>query len=300
MYSQFIKYYRKFKAIQIKGNHPRRVDATDLQTMDEVVCKNCSTTYHGRFCPVCGQSAGVGRLRIMQGISDLVGIFTNFESGFFHTCLELIYRPGYMIYDFIKGHRKEYIKPIQLLFLLTTILMIEHFLLYGTSFSAGSELNIDEEKLGLEKGTLQQVVSIVESVTAWLIENKAVSSLLIVSLLVLPNKICFRKTEVGKSLNVSEHFFVMVYIACQVMMCMIVEMPCDYIMNSHDGYADIGLGVPPLLILLWDFNQLFHLSLAKTMRLTLLSYVLALFLLILVLALVITAIVVIAVAFNYY
>ncbi len=281
MYQYIIKNYRKLKALQIKGRHPRRLVRGEIETMEEVRCKNCGTEFKGKFCPNCGQKARVGRLKVSQGIEDLVGIFTNIETGFMHTCLELIYRPGYMMYDYINGHRKEYIKPIQLLFLLASIAMFEHLFLYGSfetqeaGFNIASEAFEGDQELELQ---VQSTLAAMRECINWIMANKAVLYMLIVSFLVLPNRLCFMKTEIGKKMNISEHFFVMIYVGCQFLMLNILQQPLRRFIADYDSVTGSSL-----VVLLWDFCQLFRASIGKTILLTLLSCFLAFILFILTL-----------------
>ena len=50
-----------------------------------------------------------------------MGGFTNIDNGFGRTLLELLYRPGYMIRDFIGGKRVHYFRPFQTLFVLAAL-----------------------------------------------------------------------------------------------------------------------------------------------------------------------------------
>lgn len=249
---------RRFVELQRNGRHTRPLESNGKE-QETTKCKNCETEFSGKYCPNCGQEAKVGRLTMLQGANDLIGIFTNFDTGFMHTCLELCYRPGYMIRDYINGHRKEYIKPIQLLFLLTTIMLIIHYLLYG-----GNYANVEWD---IEKTDHKQLLETIKSVVEWFSSNQAMLYLVMVALLVLPNKLCFNFTEQGKKMNIAEHFFTMVYVACQIVMIRIVMIPIEWLSGESDN---MSLGVP-LLLLIWDFHQLCEIGFRKSTFLCLLS-----------------------------
>ena len=277
MFRNIYSIYRKFKALQIRGRHPHRMTDEDACNREETVCLNCGTHYRGDYCPNCGQEARTGRLRIRQGIQDLFGIFTNFDSGIMHTCIELIYRPGYMMYDYIKGHRREYVKPIQLLFLLTTIALVEHYILYGAGFDEQIDDGTLAEKLEVDEIAASRLIAVVKSVIEWIIVNKAIFCMLMVSMLVLPNRLVFKGTETGRGMNISEHFFVMMYVGCQTIMLQIIEMP---MVRFIPGYDDSGIGFS-FLLLIWDFNQLFRLSVRQTLIRSFLSSMFAFVILVL-------------------
>lgn len=257
--------YQSFRAMQKQGRH---LPSTDTADGEEHTCLNCAKHYVGNFCPNCGQSYRVSRLKLRDGFDDLINIFTNFDRGFLHTCLELCYRPGYMIRDYLSGHRSEYIKPMQLLFLLTTIMLALHFMLFGSNVA-----NVDQEMLNIKLGDEHhRLGEAIRFCILWLANNMAVAYLILVTLLVMPNWLCFHWVDKDKRLNLSEHFFTMVYVGCQLLMIQIIRKPFDYI--RHESVFFGGLGIP-LLILAWDFKQLFSISYRRSMRLCLTSSILS-------------------------
>lgn len=84
-------------------------------------CLNCGTVYNGSYCNRCGQSRNTPRYRFSNALKNIVGGFTNIDNGFGRTLLDLLYRPGYMIRDFIAGKRIIYFRPFQTLFILAAL-----------------------------------------------------------------------------------------------------------------------------------------------------------------------------------
>lgn len=84
-------------------------------------CLNCGTIYTGSYCNRCGQSRNTPRYRFSNALKNILGGFTNIDSGFGRTLLDLLYRPGYMIRDFIAGKRIIYFRPFQTLFILAAL-----------------------------------------------------------------------------------------------------------------------------------------------------------------------------------
>lgn len=256
--------WKEYKEFCRKGRH---MGAMDVESETEIhSCLNCGTEFHGHYCPNCGQSVGVKRLKIRHGIEDLFGIFTNFDSGFLHTCIELVYRPGYMMLDYLDGRRKEYIKPIQLLFLLATIYIFLHYILYGSDIE---DMNV--KNFVIEDKEINTVVDYIKKAFEYVFSNKALTYLTIVLLHVLPVRLCFYFTKVGKRLNISEIFFVMVYVGCQMLMIDIVRLPYYRFFCSVQPGFDFSA---PVLLLIWDFYQLFEVKLRKCVLLCVLSNIL--------------------------
>lgn len=96
------------------------------------ICLNCSHKYTGDFCPRCGQPASVKRLNAKtttQGALDVWGMGSrSMPRAIFH----LLFRPGYMIADYLHGHRQPYFPPFKMLFILTATAMLIAHVLPGT------------------------------------------------------------------------------------------------------------------------------------------------------------------------
>ncbi|MCR6504656.1 DUF3667 domain-containing protein [Bacteroides sp. KH569_7] len=82
---------------------------------------NCGTTYTGNYCNRCGQSRNTPRYRLSNTLKNIAGGLFNIDNVFGRTLLELLYRPEYMIRDFIDDKRVEYFHPFQTLFILAVL-----------------------------------------------------------------------------------------------------------------------------------------------------------------------------------
>lgn len=234
----------------------------DLSTMPDVNCLCCGMKFRGEFCPCCGQPAKTDKLTFMQGASDLLGIFTNFDSGFLHTVLELLYRPGYMMNDYLSGRRSEYVKPMQLLFLLGTCQVIISYILYGK----GIEL---ENMTAATAEASTRIPHMVTVALEWLKGNPIVSMLLLLSLLVVPNWLSYRLTPRGHGMTMAEHFFLIIYMACQLMTIKIIFILLFCLADSNP-YDNLGMWKLPFFIIL-DSMQFYGIGLFKSILLFLLS-----------------------------
>ena len=112
-------YRRAFNIKQIRGRQGQ-----PKETLEQHVCQNCGDIYEGDYCRSCGQPASTRRITLMHSFSNFFSSFFNIESGFLHTIYELWYRPGYMVMDFIRGHRQPYYKPFSLLIVMAAIYII--------------------------------------------------------------------------------------------------------------------------------------------------------------------------------
>lgn len=108
----------RLRAFHIKLIQGRKTPPAGNETC---TCLNCGTTYTGNYCNRCGQSHNTPRYRLSNALKNIAGGFFNIDNGFGRTLLELLYRPGYMIRDFIGGKRVEYFRPFQTLFILAAL-----------------------------------------------------------------------------------------------------------------------------------------------------------------------------------
>ena len=96
------------------------------------ICLNCSNKYTGSYCPRCGQASNVRRLdakTTTRGALDVWGMGSRSMPRAIH---HLLFRPGYMIADYLHGHRQPYFPPFKMLFIVTaTAMLIAHFLPNG-------------------------------------------------------------------------------------------------------------------------------------------------------------------------
>ena len=103
-------------------------------TMQSHHCMSCGENYKGNYCPRCGQSQDSHRFTMSNLLHNVVSDFTDIESGFLHTIIELFWRPGYMIRDYISGKRAHYFRPFKLFFIICAISAILVRLVFPSMF----------------------------------------------------------------------------------------------------------------------------------------------------------------------
>ena len=264
------------KLIQLQELQQKGRPISPLDTAQEdypvCFCQNCGTEFHGNFCPQCGQRSDTKRINLRTAIAHALNIFTNLDRGFMRTCTELFYRPGYMIRDYLNGHRASYSKPLSLLFVLATIQFVVHYIFFQSknNYSFTDGLN----ETDAENESLIQFLEMLRSVFDYLNDNHAVLTLITILFLVLPNWLCFKMTAYGKRLNIAEHFYIMLFIGCQLMLINIVEIPYDRFIGKEDDAFVFGSGLA-FVVSVWDYKQLFQAGWWKTIGIYILSYTLA-------------------------
>lgn len=81
-------------------------------------CLNCGHEYEGNFCPNCGQKNSIGRLSWHSVFAKVFDVWDVEKNTLPTTLLHLLFRPGYMICDYLDGRRRPYYSPVMLVFIL--------------------------------------------------------------------------------------------------------------------------------------------------------------------------------------
>lgn len=243
----------------------------ELESGNKHKCLSCGMEYEGNFCPNCGQSAKVGRLSLKRVLTEALPDIYNLDNRFMRTCIDLFRRPGHMIKDYIEGNRAPYYKPVSLLFVVAAIyLIVAHLFHIETGHDIditkwlSGEVNGERISFIEEDGPLFKVLSFMADIY----NNQAWSTLLSITILVIPIKLSFRATEYGKTLNVAEYFFIMLYLSCQTLILKVFLSPISTLFGAQDA-TDFNIsvisdsGVIIWVLHLWALMQLFNIGKRK-------------------------------------
>ena len=135
---KIVAFYKLLHQKQIRGKHEIKENPTCC------VCKNCGNTFQGNYCPHCGQNRHTPRFTIRNAFQNILSGFFNIDNGFSRNLIELLYRPGYMIRDYLRGKRVHYYKPFQTLFVLAALYIMGVQLIDPTAIKL-SEKEMEEE-----------------------------------------------------------------------------------------------------------------------------------------------------------
>lgn len=249
----------------VEGSHK---ESANVQDLPEAKCLNCGTEFRGHFCPNCGQNAVTKRFTLVQTLKHVLFIFTKFDDTFWHTVYELFTRPGYMIRDYIRGHRVEYLRPLQLLICLVTVYLIIVHLCFGESAIAHTNLfnDVDPVNKLRENEMLNMAIAMAEN----LMNNKLFSMLMSVTILASCTFCSFRMVKEGKAFNLAEHFYTMVYLECIDIIICFVMLPYRFV--THQSPME-GLNIwVDLLLMTIVYAQLMRVSWLKSTMMCFLAY----------------------------
>ena len=232
------------------------------------VCQHCGYGYDGRHCPQCGMHAEQVRFTFKRLIHNFLDIWGMGNRPMFRSMRDLFWRPGYMIRDYLGGHHLSYFPPFKMLAVLTIFIFLLALTLrlkpFDFSEHWGSIINSIYDK-GMRRST-KLFLNYITQLISYL-DNNDLSRIMVQNVfVVLAAWITFRK----KGFNLVETFFAQIYINCQMHMITIVwilltlNLPPSYWLPYS---LPTGLAV---LILIYDYKQLYNLKLVSAIGRTLL------------------------------
>jgi len=85
----------------------------ETNNKEEYTCKNCNEIFYGNYCPECGQSVKAFERPIQFLIIDFMGNMFAFDTRFWKTLVAILFKPGTLALDYVKGHRVKYMPPFR-------------------------------------------------------------------------------------------------------------------------------------------------------------------------------------------
>lgn len=90
-------------------------------------CLNCGTVVHGRFCHLCGQENIEPKESFWHMVMHFFNDITHFDGKFFVTLKDLLFKPGFLSAEYMKGRRASYLHPIRMYVFTSAIFFLIFF-----------------------------------------------------------------------------------------------------------------------------------------------------------------------------
>ncbi len=226
-------------------------------------CKNCSTTFDGKFCPNCSQKVLAGRFTIKQILRDLFQMITNLEKGFWYTMKELFIRPDQVIKEYLSGVTVKYYNPFRYYIIIVAVsallqVWLGVFDLQQATIRETFNPNMTEEEL-------QRQLAYMENVKKFL----NIIPLIVLPFIATVFYLVFRK----QALNLAEHLVSTTYVYAQTAIIGIFLMSSFYFFPEFISYSLPASFLISSLYFAYVYNRLFSMSFLKAFFLSLLSMI---------------------------
>ena len=146
-----------------------------------------------------------------------------------HTIIELFYRPGYLIRDYLAGKRQHYTNPFRMLLLTAAIFVLFNGMGIGGNIKeSAAELSM---AMNTEENMTAQDAAAVNEVTQGMMDtmysNFGTFNLLLILTMTVPFWIAFRRAGQYRNqpLNISEAATAMAFVGCQNMVVNLFSLP---------------------------------------------------------------------------
>ncbi len=191
---QLRQYYQSFCRWQQASPHYVNRHPDTMQH-----CHNCGNEFAGNFCPICGQRAEIGRVG-WNSIKDNIAILWGLDShSFLYTLVQLIGRPGYLVRDYISGHRQVSYPPIKMLVIVCLFVVAFEWVFHLKNDVLGIQFNIPK----------------VDEIVEWINSQKSWATLFLQSFYILPTWLVFRFAPSYPRHTLPEGFFLQVFLSVQ-------------------------------------------------------------------------------------
>ncbi len=223
------------------------------------ICSHCGYGYDGRCCPQCGMPAGHHRFTFKRLIQNFLDIWGMGNRPMFRTMCDLLWRPGYMIRDYLGGHHLSYFPPFKMLAVFTVFIVFLTWIFDLQDPLVAEKIADGLLKLKEVKGVKEytaRVIDFLAEAFIYLDKNDLYRILIQNIFVVMATWLVFRR----KGYNLVETFFSQIYINCQfhmiaiVIMLVTMKLPPTFIMPY---YVPIDI---TFLLLVIDYKQLYGIS----------------------------------------
>ena len=109
-------------------------------------CLNCGTIVQGRYCHVCGQENVVPKETFWHMVTHFFFDITHFDSQFFETVKDLLFRPGFLSKEYMAGRRANYLHPVKMYVFTSAIFFLLFFSFFKPTVSNIQLMNKKDRK----------------------------------------------------------------------------------------------------------------------------------------------------------
>lgn len=236
-------------SIQDKYRHFRRWQENPFDyrdTHDHHECCNCGGQSNNNYCPRCGQKAVYGPITwhsVWQGVMDVWGVGTRSLP---YSLWQLIWRPGYLMRDYISGKRQVSFPPVKMLVVVAVLVFAVNQLFHVVYGGDDDSATTDSVNVFLTRYFYDWMAAHIE----W-------ATLFAFSMFIVPVWFVFRYAPRLPRHTLPQGFFIQVFIGVQFLLFYVIVILLTVTEADGDlaGAIMVFLVLPLMLVI--DYKQLF-------------------------------------------
>jgi len=181
------------------------------EELEECRCANCGHVFKGNYCPVCRQEVGDGHITWKWVGKSILDVWGMDSRSLPNTLLQLLWRPGHLIGDYIGGHRQICYKPVNMLFIVALAYVILMQLI-------GREGNFDVGVIADNDRTeyfkmINKMINFCYQCYLWLVAHPGWAMMILTMIMILPTFIVFRFAPRHPHLSFPENIFIQIFMS---------------------------------------------------------------------------------------
>lgn len=176
---------------------------------EEHTCANCGHRFRGNFCPVCRQEAGDGRITWRWVFKTVMVVWGMDSRSLPYSLLQLILRPGYLIGEYISGHRQVSFTPLKMLLLVALLYAV---ILQLAGINTGADTT----------NSLNTNLSLLNDIYSWLSTHPGWNKLAFTVIMILPTWVLFRFAPRHTRHTLPEGAFIQIFMATLMLLITLV------------------------------------------------------------------------------
>ncbi len=119
-------------------------------------CLNCGTIVQGKYCQNCGQENVVPHETFWHMVKHFLYDITHFDSKFFGSMKMLLFKPGFLPAEYVKGKRASYLNPVKKYVFTSAVFFLLFFSFFsgsnGFQINFGGYINAEERTKLIQRG----------------------------------------------------------------------------------------------------------------------------------------------------
>ena len=128
----------------------------------EKSCLNCNAVIYGTYCHICGQQNTEPKDTFGHLAAHLISDIFHFDGKFFSSAKYLLFRPGFLTYEYVRGRRASYLNPIKMYVFISAVF----FIFFLTVYKPEQLLSRPENQKVTTAGVMKELTDQKEDITA--------------------------------------------------------------------------------------------------------------------------------------